>query len=61
VVVFEDVVNITFWGDRIAVLLNDGRLFLVDRKDLEYPYFYADRDFSGEFGVVKSTPVEVKS
>jgi len=58
--VFEDVVNITYWGNKIAVLLNDGRLFLVERKDLEYPYFYSDVDFSGQYGVVSSVPMKVK-
>jgi DNA polymerase elongation subunit (family B) len=46
-------------GDRIWFLTPDGNIIFKTIEELEYPYFYGDRDLSEENGVVSCVPEKI--
>ena len=50
---------ITYFGNGLRLLLPDGSESYKSFEELEYPYFYGDKDFTGEPNVIKSEPANI--
>ena len=56
--IYNNVVNLIYLGTHVGIIFEDGSTLQVKYKDLEYPYFYADKSLYGR-NIISSAPQKI--